>query len=200
MECSVCLVCQSSIYFERNIDLGMIIRVDVSLSKSIMDVTFSDFECWGQLALLFSISFLFCFLCWCFWNTLCSLGNCFMSESLQKGYCCWALNEKLNEDSMLALVCFWQLGCWCEVLSGWQTLFLGKEMWHAGKIVTDGKTVHVCIIVQAFVSICLLSFSDHPKVRDIGKLWKSGMLFLLPSYSIERLRWVFTWKDPFFQY
>lgn len=44
----------------------------------------------------------------------------------------------------------------------------GKELWHARKNIGDAKTVHVCIIVQAFLSICLLSFSDHPK--DFGKL------------------------------
>lgn len=33
---------------------------------------------------------------------------------------------------------------------------------------TDGKTVHVCIIAQVFVSICFLSFSDN--LKDLGKL------------------------------
>lgn len=201
MECSTCLVWQSLIYIKRSIDLGMIIGLDVYLSKSIMDVVFSDLECRGQPALLFSISF-------CLFSLLMFLKYVvFVGQLLYvKSHCRKAGVAEHMWNWMRTWQCLvWCVsGSWVADVKWWVWLadsFLGKEMWHAGKIVTDGKTVHVCIIVQAFVSICLLPFSDHPK--DLGKLESFESLecfFLLPSYSFERLRWVFMWKGLFFQY
>lgn len=44
-----------SIYFKSNMDLGMVIGLDGSLSESVVDVVFSDLECRGHLALLFPL-------------------------------------------------------------------------------------------------------------------------------------------------
>lgn len=157
-----------------------------------MDVAF--FECWIQLAPHFSISFLFVY--WCFPSTLCLLGMCFLGEALQKG-CCWA-HVELNEDwTALVLVCFWWLGCWCEMLSVAGKLF-GEGDGTCREGSDDGKAVCVCIIVQFFLSICF-SLSDHPK--DLGKLesLESVECFSWPSYSFQRLRWLLVWRDLFFQ-
>lgn len=111
-----------------------------------------------------SLFVLFCFLFWCFWIMLCMLSNCFMLELPQKERF-WTF-VGLNDDLEHLLGLFQVAG-----LLIWSTAsrcFWGKELWHARKNIGDAKTVHVCIIVQAFVSICLLSFSDHPK--DFGKL------------------------------
>lgn len=201
MECSICLVCQPSIYFERNIDLGMIIRVDVSLSKSIMDVTFSDFECWGQLALLFSISFLFCFLCWCFLKYIVFVGQ--------------LLYVRVTAERILLLSTEWEIEWGLNACSGlflavgllmWSRKWLADSLFGEGDVTcrenSDWWKNSACMHYSSgfCFHLLIIFFWSSKRVRDVGKLWKSGMLFLLPSYSIESLRWVFTWKDPFFQY
>lgn len=134
-----------------------------------MDVAF--FECWIQLAPHFSISFLFVY--WCFPSTLCLLGMCFLGEALQKG-CCWA-HVEVNEDwTALVLVCFWWLGCWCEMLSVAGKLF-GEGDGTRREGSDDGKAVCVCIIVQFFLSICFSLIIQ--KTWGSWKAWKVWNVF-----------------------
>lgn len=127
MECVICLVCQPLICFKRNIDLVVIIGLDVALSESILDLAFSDLECWGQLALLFCLflSWLLMFLKYVVFVGQLLYVRITAERWLLLSLCGieWGLDNACS--GLFLVVGFLMRGGKC----GWQTLILGKEIW-----------------------------------------------------------------------
>lgn len=92
---------------------------------------------------------------------------------------------ELNEGwTALALVCFWWLGCWWEVLSVVGKLFVGKEMGDAGKAVMVVKQCMYALQCRFFFLFASLILIAH-KTWESWKAWKvwNAFYYLLTAFK-----------------